>query len=603
MPKQLLQEKLLPGIARRINDFRHSLAYIDALPQLTVLGFLVGSFTGLIMVCFRFLIDAPLAPFLEHGADDFESLSVQSRLIFIFGGTLLLGSILHFMDKPRRDVGVAHVLDRLHNYQGLMPRRNWLWQMFAAIVCMLSGQSVGREGPAVHIGAGAASQLAQWLRLPHNSMPTVIACGVAAAISASFDTPMAGVIFAMEVIVLEYSIIGFVPVILASVMGMVISRAVLGESLHFDVSEANFNSLTELAWLIPLAIIVSLCSASYIKLHIFAFRFHHLPIFLRLQVAGALTVVGAIFVPQIMGLGYDTIDQAAAGQISIYLLLLIGACKLAITPLVIGLGIPGGLIGPLLIIGACIGGVCGLSLQILFPEIGINVGFYVLIGMVAMMAATLNAPLAALVAVLELSYNPNIIFPAMLVIVFACLSTRQVFKLKSIFLEQLDRTRRSLDYGQARQALKKVGVRSLMNRSLLQCPQYCDYDEAKKIIAQQPKWLVLEVLNKKYALPAADLAKYLEDPPVEVLSLEQDIDLMEIPARRTGLVAIHERANLLEAMEAIKTQGSQTLYVSRSGVPSLGDVVGILTLDDIENYYQPKFASDIVSDETKTNAK
>lgn len=588
----MLKEKLFSGLLRRVNDFRHSLAYVEALPQLTVLGLLIGSFTGLLIVCFRLLIDAPLVHFLQNGADDFESLSAQNRAVFIIGGTLLLGGMLHFMDKSHRDVGVAHVLDRLHNYQGQMPRRNWLWQIFAAIVCMLSGQSVGREGPAVHIGAGAASQLAQWLRLPHNSMPTVIACGVAAAISASFDTPMAGVIFAMEVIVLEYTIVGFVPVILASVMGTVISRALLGNSLHFDIGAANLGSMMELFYMIPLAIIISLCSAYYIKLHIFAFRFHHFPIFLRLQVAGALTVIAALFVPQIMGLGYDTIDRAVTGEITIYLLVLIGITKLLVTPFVIGLGVPGGLIGPLLIIGACVGGACGMSLQILFPEAGISIGFYVLIGMVAMMAATLNAPLAALVAVLELSYNPNIIFPAMLVIVLACLSTRQVFKLKSIFIEQLEHTRRSLDFGQAEQVLKKVGVRSLMNRSFVQCQQYCDYDEAKKLIERQPRWLVLEVLNRKYALPAADLAKYLEDPPVEVLSLNQDIDLMDIPARRSPLIAIHERANLLEAMEAINTHATQTLYVSRSGVPSLGDVVGILTLSDIEDYYQPKFLPD-----------
>lgn len=588
----MLKHTLFAGLVRRINDFRHSLAYIDALPQLTLLGFFIGTLTGLIIVAFRYLIDAPLALFLENGADDFESIEAHYRVILILGGTLLLGTAMHFLDKSRRDLGVAHVLDRLHNYQGQLPRVNWLWQISAATICMLSGQSVGREGPAVHMGAGAASQIAQWLRLPHNSMPTIIACGVAAAISASFDTPMAGVIFAMEVIVLEYSIVGFVPVILASVMGTVISRALLGESLHFEVGTANLGSLLELPYMIPLAILISLCSAYYIKLHIAAFRFHHLPVFFRLQIAGVIGVIAALFVPQIMGLGYDTINQAVAGDIAVYTLLIIAATKLLVTPVVVGLGVPGGLIGPCLIIGACVGGAMGATFQTVFPGLGISISFYVLIGMVAMMAATLNAPLAALVAVLELSYNPNIIFPAMLVIVFACVSTRHVFKLKSIFIEQLNHTKRSLDFGQAKQALKKVGVRSIMSKSFLVCPQFCDYEEAKKWIAKKPRWIVIEVLNKKYALPAADLASFLDDAPVEILSLEQDIDLMDIPARRQSLANIHERASLLEAIEVLKNQATQTLYVSRTGVPSFGDVFGIVTLSDIENYYQPKLSPD-----------
>ncbi len=588
----MLKQKVFLHLGNRLNNFRHSLAYIDALPQLTLLGFLIGVFTGLIIVLFRLLIDLPLSLALPNGSDNFEALSPAIRSLFIISGTLVLGAILHFLSKARRELGVAHVLDRLHNFQGYMPRLNWLWQFFAAIICMLSGQSVGREGPAVHMGAGAASQLAQWLRLPHNSMSTIIACGVAAAISACFDTPMAGVIFAMEVIVLEYTIVGFVPVILASVMGTVISRVILGQTLHFDVATANISSLLELPYMIPLAVVISLCSAYYIKLHIFSLRFQSLPIFLRLQLAGVLTIVVAMFVPQIMGLGYDTIDYAVAGQLSVATLLLIAASKLFVTPLVIGLGIPGGLIGPCLIIGACVGGAIGMALQIVFPTAGIQISLYVLIGMVAMMAATLNAPLAALVAVLELSYNPNIIFPAMLVIVFACVSTRHVFKLKSIFVEQLDYTNRSLEFSQAEQALKKVGVRSIMNRAFLVSSQFCDYEEAKKLLASKPKWIVIEVLNNKYALPAADLAAYLETPPVEVLSLEQDIDLMDIPARRQNLAAIHERANLLEAIETIKNSGTQTLYVSRTGVPSLGDVVGIVTMDKIEHYYQPKSIPD-----------
>ena len=585
----MLNQKISRALSKRFNEFRLSLAYIDALPQLAILGLFVGVFTGLIIVAFRILIDAPLTLILLNDADNFESLSVQYRILFIMGGAILLGTILHFLEKPKREMGIAHVLDRLHNFQGQLPATNWIWQFICGIICMLSGQSVGREGPAVHMGAGAGSQLGQWLRLPNNSMNTIVACGVAAGISASFDTPMAGVIFAMEVIVLEYTIVGFVPVILASVVGTAISQIVLGEPFHFDeVNNVELASLMELFYMIAVGIVIAVFSATYVKLHITSLKFNYIPVFFRLVIAGCIGVIAAIYVPQTMGLGYDTINQAVTGELVLASLLIIALAKLFVTPTIIGLGVPGGLIGPCLIIGACAGGALGVIFHMLFPELGISIEFYVMIGMAGMMAATLNAPLAALVAVLELSYNPNIIFPAMLVVVIACIFTRQIFRFNSIFIEQLNHTKRSLEFGRAEQVLKKVGVQSIMNKAFRNSSQICDYEEAKRLLEIKPDWIVIEVLNKKYALRAADLSNYLEDPPEEVLNNEQDIDLMEIPARRDMLVPVNERANLLEAMAILKSKETKILYVSR-GYPSLlGDVTGILTLHDIENYYQPK---------------
>ncbi len=573
------------------HQFRYSISYVDALPQLTVLGFLVGLLTGLIIALFRLMIDLPLGQILPSGPESFESLAPQTRALFIGGGLIVSYGILRLAGRQARQVSVSHVLDRLHNYQGHMPTRNWLVQFFAGIACIVSGQSVGREGPAIHLGAGAAARLSRVLRLPHNSRYTLIACGVAAAIAASFDTPMAGVIFAMEVIVMEYTIIGFVPVILASVTGTAISRWVFGETTPLISSTNAMESLLELPFMVFTGLVLACTAAAFIRIHIHALKLTTTtPLWLRFMIAGGLSVVVAWYVPQVMGLGYDTLNQAAAGSLALKTLLVVAAAKLILSPLVVGLGVPGGIIGPTLVAGACLGGVLGYVAQWLYSTPTAEPGFYVILGMTGMMAAILNAPLAALMAVLELSYNPHMIFPSMLVIVIACVGTRFLFKLDGIFLEQLKAQGKALSFTPAEQSLKRTGIGNVMNTTLVYANRLLDYEQAKVLLVSKPEWIVLDFKEKstrdKIALKAADLASYLADAPVEVLSLAENLDLLAIPARRLTLSPIHETATLWEALEAIRNANAEGLYVARLNNPLAAQIRGVITEDDVKNYYQ-----------------
>lgn len=624
-------------LIKALQDFRHSLSYIDALPQLTFLGLLVGALTGCLIVFFRYLIDAPLALILAQHSDNFESLNLIHRSILIFSGATLLALVFHFLAPKYRDISVAHVLDRIHNHQGKLPWQNWLAQFFGATVCMLSGQSVGREGPAVHMGAGAASQLGQWLRLPNNSLNTLIGCGVAAAISASFDTPMAGVIFAIEVIMMEYTLIGFVPLIMASVMGTIISQAALGDSSFISltsahIGETNMSSLAEIPLMIAVGAIIACCAGAYIRLHLVALRFKQWPIAVRIMAAGLITAVAAAWVPEIMGLGYDTLSDAMSGKVLLLSLLTIACVKLIVTPVVIGLGIPGGVIGPLLVIGACVGGAIGLVASTIFPSLNAHPSFYVMMGMAGMMAATLNAPLAALVTVLELTYNPNVIFPAMLVIVVACVITRQSFKLKGIFVEQLSHSGRGLDFEPAKQALRRAGVRSVMDTRFVTTPKRLPLEKSTRLLRQSPMWIIVTNEDGRYshALRAAELANYLESRFAEPQEAELNnaaqesgastddsgpgntapsdidasgqpykrerpsplpeevIDLLEIPSRKLRISAIPESATLLEAMQTLNSDGTEILYVSGQSPHNMGFAQGIITKPSIENYYTPQ---------------
>lgn len=576
---------------RAFHQFRYSLSYVEALPQLTFLGLLVGVAAGLIIALFRWCIELPLGLLLPAGPESFELLEIEKRWGLLAAGALGLLLILLLVGRQHRQVSVGHVLDRLYNFQGHLPTTNWYVQFVGGVISVISGQSVGREGPAVHLGAGVASRCARWLNLPNNSRYTLVGCGVASAISASFNTPLAGVIFAMEVILMEYSLVGFVPVILASFSGAAVAQLIFGGSPLIQIGQdSQMQTLLELPLMVFLGIAIACAGAVFIAIHVRALKIAHWPIAIRLLIATLLTAALAWPAPEIMGLGYDTMNLAITGELAAQTLIVVGIAKLVASAAVIGLGVPGGIIGPTLVIGACLGGALGIVAEAVYPTATATPGFYVIIGMAGMMAAALNAPMAALVAALELTYNPHMIFPSMLVIVIACLITRNVFRYQGVFIEQLRVTGRDLDFRPALQVLKKTGIANVLNTNQLYTRREVDYDQAKKLLAAAPDWLVLDTgddqTRDKIALRAADLATYLEDAPVEVLSLEQAIDLLAIPARRLLLSPIHETASLWDALEAIRSSQAEALYVAHLNNPLMTSVRGIVTEDAIKNFYR-----------------
>ncbi|WP_370981281.1 chloride channel protein [Agaribacterium sp. ZY112] len=582
------------AIQTRLDQLRLSLAQVDALPQLSAIAIVVGALCGLLIVLFRLALESPDLFLPMSSADSFEELSPLQRTSLLLGGSALIALIFHRLNKYQRQLSVAHVIDRLHNHQGQLPMSNWLAQFGLAVLAICSGHSVGREGPAVHLGAGAASQLGQWLRLPNNSMQTLLACGVAASIAASFDTPLAGVIFAMEVILMEYSIIGFVPVILASVIGAAISQTLLGETVAFDAENGGLNSLVELSLIVFCGFIIAALAGSYIRIHLWVARIARWPISLRIMLAGALTAAIAWPVPQVMGLGYDTIHLAIEGQLLISTLIFIALAKLLLSPAVVALGIPGGLIGPSLLIGACVGAAVGSIVELLMPNLNINLSLYALLGMAGMMAATINAPLAALVAVVELSDNPHIIFPAMLIIVVSSINTRTFFKVSSIFVEQLRMTGRDIELGPAARALRRASIVNTMDRKFIIADARINIEDARYILSTAPNWVVFSEGDYLYSLWASDLASFIDSAPEDVLKGEALIQLNEVPGRRHLMQRISESESLYDALKLIKRSQCEVLYVSSSSL-SHRSVHGIVSLQDIQNHYQPKEMRDALA--------
>ncbi|GAB1262639.1 chloride channel protein [Aurantivibrio plasticivorans] len=566
--------------------FRDRLSYIDALPQLTFLGLIVGICAALLIVAFRFSIEIPLFWFLENNTDNFEGLSRFWHFALPAAGAIVIGIAMNYLAPSSRQVSVSHVLDRLHNHQGQLPAKNVAVQFFGGIASLVTGQSVGREGPAVHLGAGAASLLGQWLKLPNNSLRTLVGCGVAAAISASFNTPMAGVIFAMEVVLMEYTITGFIPVILASVSGAVISQIVFGEDPSIVVNPGQMNSLLEIPFMAFAGVVIGLIATLYLTFQDHLKAVKSMPLILRFACIGIVTGALALIAPQILGLGYDTLEGAMNGEIGLNMLLIIIAAKLVATAISTGLGMPGGVIGPMLVIGGCIGGVLGYVGNIFYPQYAADAGFYVTLGMAAMMGAVLNAPLAALMAVLELTYNPNAIFPSMVVIVMACVVSQQIFRREGVFVAQLRAMGTPLRAEPDRQVLSRAGVRSVMSTKFVASDAVINTSNISVLLAHYPDWIVLSDDDTLHVLRAADLAKWLDQFKEDDSNAPEKVNLLEIPGQRYQPVGVHARANLFEARNIMIKSHSDLIYVERPHARHTNQVMGIINAEMINNFYR-----------------
>ena len=268
-----MSEKLTSVFTRRLSG-------VDSLPQLAILGLLSGLVTGGVILVFRLAIEWPLKHFLPgEGSEAFESLDILTRGLLPLAGALGLGLFLHHLATHDRKVGVVHVMERLNYHQGYITVKSALIQFVVGVTTVVTGQSAGREGPAVHLGAAFSSLMGQWMRLPNNSIRTLVACGCAAAISASFNTPISGVIFAMEVVMMEYTIAGFTPIVLAAVSAAVVTQLVYGSEPAFNVPALTMNSFLEIPWILVIAVIIGISAALFIHLVDAMGRFNQRPYF------------------------------------------------------------------------------------------------------------------------------------------------------------------------------------------------------------------------------------------------------------------------------------------------------------------------------------
>jgi len=399
---------------------------------LVPLAIAVGVVTGLGAVGFRWLITA--FTWMFTGYDDYSAVGRVPSVHFPWLGIWFLlltpvvagavyGPIVHKFAPEARGHGVPEVMYAVGHRGGRIAPQVTFVKALASSLCMGGGGSVGREGPIVQIGAAAGSTLAQLLRLDVRRVRLLVACGAAGGISATFNAPLAGPFFAMELILRNFAAESFGAVVLSSVAAAVVGRAMLGDHPFLSLPLFSVHSPLEYLLYGALGLAVGMLGVAFSKvLYLVEDACDWLwrgPEWARPAVGGIALGALLIALPQMYGVGYPVLQNAVEGRYVIGMLLLLMVGKMFATSLTIGIGGSGGVFAPTLFIGAMAGSAFGLIAHGLFPSVVGTAGAYGLIGMGAALGGATGAPITAVIILFELTGEYSIILPLMAAVVMA----------------------------------------------------------------------------------------------------------------------------------------------------------------------------------------
>lgn len=400
-------------------------------------------------------------------------------------GGLIIGVFMKYALPGRRAMGVADVIESTLINRGKMPLKSGLSSFLVSATSLGMGASGGREGPVVHFGAMLGSQIGQRLRLPSKYYTTLIGCGVASAVAASFNAPIAGMFFALEVVIGSFATQAVAPIVLASVIGTVVSRIHIGDFPAFIIPNYNIVSW----WELPAFTLLGITSAVVALLFIWSMGFSErtidrfkIPEILRPAAGGlALGLIALVF-PQIIGVGYEATDSALKEEYSLGLLVSLIVVKTIATGITAGSRIGGSYFSPALFVGAMTGGAFGIIATAAFPEFSANHGLYAILGMTAVSASVLGAPISTILIVFELTGDYKISIAVMVTVGIATLITKQLTD-RSIFQSQLARRNVDISENKAMRYLKFRQVRGIMDREFTEVPADATMLELREIIS------------------------------------------------------------------------------------------------------------------------
>lgn len=399
---------------------------------------LVGVGAGAAAVLFRWLIAAFNQIGFGGGRTVLPFLGPYYIVAVPAVGGLVVGPLVYFFAREAKGHGVPEVMEAVALKGGRIRPVVAVIKSLASSVCIGTGGSVGREGPIVQIGSALGSTLGQVLRLSDERIRILVACGAAGGISATFNAPIAGVIFALEVILREFSSGYFSMVVIAGVTSSVISQAFLGNFPAFQIPPYSLVSPWELIFYTLLGLLAATVALGFIYL---LYRMEDLfddwkfPEYIKPAVGGLGVGLLGFYVPEIFGVGYGSIEKALYGETGAVLMVGLVASKLLATSLTLGSGGSGGVFAPSLFLGAMLGGAFGSLVHYWMPDITAAPGAYALVGMAAVFAGAARAPITAVLILFEMTRDYRIILPLMFAtglstLVSARLSKETIYTLK-----------------------------------------------------------------------------------------------------------------------------------------------------------------------------
>jgi CIC family chloride channel protein len=498
----------------RINQIRYSKTI-----GLTGLAILVGVVTGAAIWLFKYLIEFTRSTLYGH---------VTGWLVVLIPltGGLLVGLIAKYLINPEKFHGTANVMQAVALNGGRINYRQTPIKTLGAILSIGSGASLGPEDPSVQIGASFGSMFGQVFHMSEEKTSTMVAAGVASAIAAAFNAPIAGIFFALEIILGELSSASMVLILIAAVSSSVLTQAISGTSPAFQIPQYAFNSVNELPLYLLLGLLAGPISAVYIWL-IQKSRLYvslwHIPSFLKSAAAGLAVGLTGLAFPQILGVGYDTIGSVLNNnKLGIIFLFVLMLLKLILTPVSLAGGFFGGVFAPGLFIGAMLGGGMGEAASLLFPGMNIHPAAFALVGMAAVLAGTVRAPLTAILLLFEMTGDYRIILPLIFAVAVSLVISSKL-QPDSVYEMGLAQHGIRLDRGRDIEVMSELKVSEIMETGVETLPESIESKTAGNIL----------VKSRFNSLPVLDENGYLAG----VLSLA-DIEGSE----DTGIKKIYTRS-------------------------------------------------------------
>ncbi len=405
----------------------------------------IGIATGGVILLFNWSVEFAGDHFLEMFALSQRNEFWQYFLIPLvpaFGG-LLVGLLQTYVFKEPAGHGVPEVILASRFARGRIRRRVILQKLLTGALSIGSGGGGGREGPIIHVGAAVGVSIANMFRLTQDQSRTLIACGAAAGISGIFNAPMGGVMFVLEVILGDFRLKTFTPVVVSAVAATAITRNAYGSFTLVSAPSGFHIAMPEYLLFAALGIVIGFAAMYFTRVIVFVEsqrkRLEGLPSVLRPAVGGLLAGVFILFLPEMMEQTYRPVNQALHASLPIWLLLTIAILKPWHTAVTTASGGTGGVFAPALKSGAALGAAFGILMTMLFPNLVYTPTAYALSGMGAILAGTMHAPLTGILILIELSNDYSIVLPAMLTSIIATAIAQRFFR-NSIYTWSLQKS-------------------------------------------------------------------------------------------------------------------------------------------------------------------
>jgi CIC family chloride channel protein len=457
-----------------------------------LVAILIGVLGGFGAVAFRLLIS--YCQDLAWGSDGsmlhrFASSPPLLRVLIPAVGGILVGLIVRFLAPEAKGHGVPEVMNAVALHGGVIRPIVAVAKSFASAICIATGGAVGREGPIVQIGAALGSTLGQVLRLSARNVRTVVGCGAAAGIAATFNAPIAGAFFASEIILGEFGVGAFSPAVVSAVSATVISRTFLGDHPAFEIPDYSLVSAAEMINYVILGLLAGAAGVVFVILldraETFFERLSRVPEWVKPAIGGLGVGCVGLLLPEVMGVGYDSITDALSNHLGLGLLLAILVGKLLVTNLTLGSGGSGGIFAPSLLMGAALGGSVGHLASMTFSFPMASPGAYAVVGMGAMVAAATHAPITAILIIFEMTTDYRVILGLMVSCILGTV-TAQILRRDSIYTIKLSRRGIDLHAGRDANVLRQIFVREILRPEVELVTRGASLDELYDHVVHSP---------------------------------------------------------------------------------------------------------------------